>query len=85
MTPSTRRESHSGLSVAGARRIAAGNVEMALDMFTTNKTAVLTMIEKFKDSLEKLENMIRDGKVKEITAELEKAKELRAGMYAVKS
>mgnify|MGYP001599935677 CR=1 FL=1 len=66
-------------------RIAAGNVEMALDMFTTNKTAVLTMIEKFKDSLEKLENMIRDGKVKEITAELEKAKELRAGMYAVKS
>ncbi|MEK7376613.1 MAG: prephenate dehydrogenase dimerization domain-containing protein [Candidatus Margulisiibacteriota bacterium] len=58
---------------------------MALDMFTTNKTAVLTMIEKFKDSLEKLENMIRDGKVKEITAELEKAKELRAGMYAVKS
>jgi prephenate dehydrogenase len=42
------------------------------------------MIEKFKDSLEKLENMIRDGKVKEITAELERAKELRAGMYAVK-
>ena len=66
-------------------RIAAGNVEMALDMFSTNKGAVLAMIEKFKASLERMENLIREGKGKELELELKMAKELRAGMYAVNS
>ncbi len=63
-------------------RIAAGSVEMATDMFTTNKQAVLKMLSEFKVSLERLESLVREGDEKKISAEAERAKRLRSGMYA---
>jgi len=63
-------------------RIAAGNVEMGRDMFSTNKKAVLRMLREFKASLEKLERLIEEGDPAKISAELEKAKKLRTDMYA---
>jgi len=66
-------------------RIAAGNIDMGKDMFTTNKAAVLEMIEKFKSSLNKLEHLIKEGNTEKITKELERAKDLRIKMYAANS
>ncbi len=63
-------------------RIAAGNVEMGKDMFTTNKDAVLEMIKGFKSSLEKLEKNIRNSDNDKIEEDLIKAQKLRTDMYA---
>lgn len=63
-------------------RIAAGSTEMGKDMFTTNKEAVLIMIDKFKKSLNILEEAIKQGDDNKILEELEKAKNLRVDMYA---
>lgn len=63
-------------------RIASGNVQMGQDMFLTNKTAVLEMLDRFKASLARLEDIIKEGNADKITAELEKAKKLRDSMYA---
>ena len=74
-----------GLASSGFRdttRIASGNIQMGQDMFLTNKEAVLEMIDKFKASLTKLEEMIKSGDAVKITDELEKAKKLRDSMYA---
>ena len=62
-------------------RIASGNVEMGKDMFSTNGKAVLEMIGIFKKSLEHLEGLIKKGDIAAISAELEKAKDLRDGIY----
>ncbi|MFA5105056.1 MAG: prephenate dehydrogenase [Candidatus Margulisiibacteriota bacterium] len=62
-------------------RIASGNVEMGKDMFTTNGKAVLEMIGVFKRSLEHLEELIKKGDAAAISSELERAKDLRDGIY----
>ena len=73
------------LAASGFRdttRIAAGNVGMAKDMFTTNKTAVIEMLKEFRISLDKLESLIKDGDIKNLEAEIERAQKLRTEMYA---
>lgn len=73
------------LAASGFRdttRIAAGNIEMGKDMFISNKTAVLKMIEKYKEALIHLEGLIKEGDETKITSELEKARKLRTDMYA---
>jgi prephenate dehydrogenase len=62
-------------------RIASGSIEMGRDMFTTNKAAVLSMIEKFKKSLNHLEGLIKEGNIDKITKEIQKAKNLRDSIY----
>lgn len=62
-------------------RIASGNVEMGKDMFSTNGKAVLEMIGIFKKSLEQLEELIKKSDTAGISAELERAKDLRDGIY----
>ncbi len=63
-------------------RIAAGNPGMAVDMFTTNKEAVLAMIAEFKISLNNLEKLIKEGDAVKLEKEITKAAELRTRMYA---
>ncbi len=62
-------------------RVASGDPILGVDMFTTNKAAVLKMIVAFKASLSNLEKVIKDGNAERIKAELEKAKSLRDSIY----
>src|SRR3989339_1217288 len=62
-------------------RVASGDPILGVDIFTTNKKAVLKMIGSFKRSLSNLEKVIKDGNAERIKAELEKAKSLRDSIY----
>ncbi|NQT30140.1 MAG: prephenate dehydrogenase/arogenate dehydrogenase family protein [Candidatus Saganbacteria bacterium] len=58
-------------------RIASGDPILGVDMFTTNKKAVLAMISAFKKSLSKLERLIKEGDAEKIEKELERVKNFR--------
>lgn len=62
-------------------RIASGDPILGVDMFTTNKKAVLKMIGSFKRSLANLEKLIKEGNGEKIREELEKAKKFRDALY----
>lgn len=62
-------------------RIASGDPELGVDMFTTNKKAVLSQIKAFKASLSNLEKAIKSGDSAQISALLKKAKEFRGGGF----
>lgn len=62
-------------------RIASGDPILGVDMFTTNKKAVLKMIGSFKRKLSDLEKLIKDGSGEKIREELEKAKRFRDSIY----
>lgn len=64
-----------------ATRIASGDPILGVDMFTTNKKAVLKTLRAFKKSLAHLEKMIKEGKPEKIEKELEKAKLFRDSIY----
>ncbi len=63
-------------------RVASGDPVLGVDMFTTNKKAVLKMISAFKKSLSRLEKLIKEKDADEIERELERAKGFRDSIYA---
>lgn len=62
-------------------RVASGDPVLGVDMFTTNKKAVLESLAGFKKSLSRLEKLIRAGDSGEIEQELERAKKFRDSIY----
>ena len=62
-------------------RIASGDPILGVDMFTTNKEAVLKMLSAFKRSLSRIENLIKDGDPGKIEKELEIIKIFRDSIY----
>lgn len=62
-------------------RIASGDPILGVDMFATNKAAVLKMLGAFKKSLARLEQLIKKGDSKKIGKELQKAKSFRDSIY----
>jgi len=62
-------------------RIASGDSILGIDMFTTNKKAVLKQLSAFKKSLSKMEKLIKEGDASKIEAELKKAKDFRDSIY----
>jgi prephenate dehydrogenase len=62
-------------------RIASGDPVLGVDMFTTNRRAVLKMLKVFKKALSSLEKAIKSGNAKTIEAELERAKKFRDSIY----
>ena len=58
-------------------RIASGDPVLGIDMFVTNKKAVLKMIKAFKASLFLLEKFIKNGDIEFIKKEIERAKIVR--------
>ncbi len=62
-------------------RIASGNIQMGIDMFSTNKSAILEMLKNFKSELDLLESAIRNGDLKAMENLLKKAKEFRDSIY----
>ena len=62
-------------------RIASGDPILGVDMFTTNKKAVLKMLSAFKKSLSNLEKLIKEGEAGKIEKELGKAKSFRDSIY----
>jgi len=62
-------------------RIASGDPILGVDMFTTNKKAVLKMLGSFKRSLANLERLIKEGNGEKIREELEKAKKTRDSIF----
>lgn len=64
-----------------ATRIASGDPILGVDMFTTNKEAVLKMLSAFKRSLSRIENLIKEGDAGKIEKELEIIKIFRDSIY----
>jgi prephenate dehydrogenase len=62
-------------------RIASGDPMLGVDMFTTNKKAVLKMLSAFKKSLFKIEKLIKEGDPNKIKKELEIIKTFRDSIY----
>ena len=62
-------------------RIASGDPILGVDMFTTNKKAVLKMIAAFKKSLSRLEKLIKEGNGEKLREELLRAKTSRDSIY----
>jgi len=62
-------------------RVASGDPELGVDIFVTNKKAVLSQIKAFKSSLSNLEKVIKEGNSEQISALLKKAKEVRDSIY----
>jgi prephenate dehydrogenase len=62
-------------------RIASGDPILGVDMFTTNKKAVLKMLASFKKALSGLEAVIKEGNGEKINEELEKAKKFRDSIF----
>src|SRR3989339_113931 len=60
-------------------RIASGDPLLGVDMFMTNKKAVLRMIKAFKVSLATLEKLIKKEEIDAVKKELERAKTARDG------
>jgi prephenate dehydrogenase len=64
-----------------ATRIASGDPVLGVDMFTTNKKAVLKMLSAFKKALSRIEKIIKEGNAEKIEKELELAKIFRDSIY----
>lgn len=64
-----------------ATRIASGDPILGVDMFLTNKKAVLKLIGSFKRSLAGLEKLIKEGNGEKIREELENAKTFRDKIF----
>lgn len=62
-------------------RVASGDPVLGVDMFTTNRKAVLKMLSAFKKALSRLEDLIEEKDVDEIGKELKKAKDFRDSIY----
>ena len=62
-------------------RIASGDPVLGVDMFITNKKAVLQMLSAFKKSLSKIEKLIKEGDPSKIQKELEIIKTFRDSIY----
>ncbi|MFA6430990.1 MAG: prephenate dehydrogenase/arogenate dehydrogenase family protein [Candidatus Margulisiibacteriota bacterium] len=62
-------------------RVASGDPILGVDMFTTNKKAVLKMLSAFKRSLSNIENLIKEGNGEKLHDELEKAKKFRDSIF----
>ena len=62
-------------------RIASGDPILGVDMFTTNRKAVLKMLSAFKKALANLERLIKEGNGEKIREELEKAKNFRDPIF----
>ncbi len=62
-------------------RIASGDPVLGVDMFTTNKKAVLKTLSAFKKSLSRLEKLIKTDQHEEIEKELARAKSFRDSIY----
>ena len=62
-------------------RVASGDPILGVDMFRTNKKAVLKLIGSFKRSLAALEKLIKEGDGEKIREELDKAKKFRDALY----
>lgn len=62
-------------------RIASGDPVLGVDMFTTNKKAVLKMISAFKKSLSGLEKLIKVGNGEKLREELLQSKSFRDSIY----
>jgi len=75
-----RRNRFSRVASSGFRdttRIASGSPVLGVDLFTTNKKAVLKMINSFKLSLRSLESAIKSGNAKRVSKILSSAKKFR--------
>lgn len=62
-------------------RIASGDPILGVDMFTTNKKAILKMLGAFKKKVSELEKLIKSGDGEKVCEELEKAKRFRDSIY----
>lgn len=62
-------------------RIVSGDPILGVDMFTTNKKAVLKMIGSFKKALANLEKLVKEGNGEKIREELKKAKQFRDQIF----
>ncbi|MDD5382544.1 MAG: prephenate dehydrogenase/arogenate dehydrogenase family protein [Candidatus Margulisbacteria bacterium] len=62
-------------------RVASGDPILGVDMFLTNKKAVLKLIGAFKRSLLQLEKLIKQGDGEKIRKELSRAKEFRDAVF----
>lgn len=62
-------------------RIASGDPILGVDMFSTNRKAVLSMIGSFKKELAKLEKLVRQKNLKKIKSQLAAAKSFRDAIY----
>jgi len=62
-------------------RVASGDPQLGVDMFKTNKKAVLKMIGDFKKSIARLEKLIKVGNSEAIKKELERAKSFRDAVF----
>lgn len=62
-------------------RVASGDPILGVDMFTTNKKAILKMIGSFKRSLSVLEGLIKEGNGEKIREELARAKQYRDSLF----
>ena len=79
-----QKETMASASSSGFRdttRIASGDPILGVDMFTTNKKAVLKMLSAFKRSISNIERLIKEGNGEKIHDELEKAKNFRDSIY----
>ncbi len=77
---SLQKDNMSKVASSGFRdttRIASGDPELGVDMFVTNKKAVLKTLKEFKKSLSSLEKLIKTGSPEGIKSELQKAKTFR--------
>ncbi|MBI5701375.1 prephenate dehydrogenase/arogenate dehydrogenase family protein [Candidatus Saganbacteria bacterium] len=62
-------------------RVASGDPELGVNMFTTNKKAVLKTLKEFKKALSNIEKLIKTGDSSGLKAELERAKSFRDSIY----
>ncbi|MDD5593135.1 MAG: prephenate dehydrogenase/arogenate dehydrogenase family protein [Candidatus Margulisbacteria bacterium] len=62
-------------------RVASGDPILGVDMFTTNRKAVLKMIGSFKKALANLEKLVKEGNGEKIREELKKAKQFRDQIF----
>jgi len=62
-------------------RIASGDPILGVDMFTTNKKAVLKMLSAFKKSLSEIEKLVKEGNGEKIRESLDRAKKFRDSIY----
>ncbi|MCU0640895.1 MAG: prephenate dehydrogenase/arogenate dehydrogenase family protein [Candidatus Margulisbacteria bacterium] len=62
-------------------RVASGDPILGVDLFQTNQKPVLKMIRSFKQALNELEALIKEGNGEKLKAALEKAKQFRDPLY----
>ncbi len=72
------------LAASGFRdttRIASGDPQLGSDMFTTNRSAVLSALKNFKKALAEIEKLVRQGDPDRIRNKLSEAKDFRDSIY----